>query len=84
MSNSNWSREAKYFLTYSAAFSSFNHHCWTKSIHDIDLIFDGEQGSDIDSKKLSLDNSEEVEQAESCLKERVAIGPKVSYGEEAL
>ena len=53
-------------------------------MHDADLISDGEQGSDTKSKNLSPDNSEEDEQAESCLKERVVMGPKVSYGEEAL
>ena len=53
-------------------------------MHDIDPISDGEQGSNTESKNLSPDNSEEAEQAESYLKERVVIGPKVSYGEEAL
>jgi hypothetical protein len=53
-------------------------------MHDVDLISDGEQGSDIESKNLSPDNSEEAKQVESYLKERVVIGPKVSYGEEAL
>ena len=84
MSSSNWSREAKSFLTCLAAFSPFNHLCWTKSTHDANLISDGEQGSNTESKNLSPDNSEEAEQVESCLKERVVLGPKVSYGEEAL
>ena len=53
-------------------------------MHDIDLISNGEQGSDTESKNISPDNSEEAEQAESFLKERVVMGPKVSYGEEAL
>ena len=53
-------------------------------MHDADLISDGEQGLDTESKNLSPNNSEEAEQAESCMKERVVISPKVSYGEESL
>ena len=53
-------------------------------MQDIDLISNGEQGSDIESKKFSPGKFEEAEQVESCLKERVVLGPKVPYGEEAL
>jgi hypothetical protein len=55
-----------------------------KEHNDADLISDGGQGSETESKNLSPDNFEEAEPAESCLKERVVFSPEVSYGEEAL